>query len=101
MLQEQDVATPKKEQSCRTCGVLYEHANWRGHKYSIRRHTSWLGRFNDKTSSIKVNKGWTMYVFQHAHYRGHRIAFAPGYYNINRLGRIGNDAISSVYCKRR
>merc|ERR1712142_1324643 len=81
--------------------IVYQHAYFRGHKYYIRRHSSWLGGFNDKTSSLKVNKGWTMYVFKHANYRGRRLAFGPGNYNMYRLRKMGNDSISSVYCKRR
>merc|ERR1712142_751563 len=91
----------KKSSRSTKCGVLYEHANFRGRHYSIWHSTKFLRRFNDKTSSIIVNKGWIMYAYQHANYRGYQLVLYPGRYNMSSTRGVGNDNISSVRCRRR
>merc|ERR1712142_89636 len=91
----------KKTSRSTKCGVLYEHANFGGRKYSISHSTKFVGWFNDKTSSIVVNNGWIMDVYQHSNYRGRKLRLNPGRHNMSSLRRIGNDSISSVRCTKK
>merc|ERR1712121_1353 len=82
------------------CGILYEHSSFNGRRHYVKGPSKFLARFNDRTSSIVVNKGWTMYVFQHRDYKGLGLKLKPGRYDMRRFRRMGNDSISSVYCRR-
>lgn len=76
--------------------TLYVDANFGGAQMVITSDTAHLGDFNDKTSSIKIEKMPTFYV--DANYKGTSISLEAGSYNVNDLiaKGIANDSISSV-----
>ncbi|RRJ67645.1 hypothetical protein EHV15_18345 [Paenibacillus oralis] len=76
--------------------TLYEDANFGGGKVVITSDTAYLGDFNDKTSSLKVERIPAFYV--DANYKGNSVSLEAGSYNVADLIAKGipNDSISSV-----
>ena len=82
--------------------ILYEHANFAGHTFTIRGNynLSYIGsRWNDKVSSIACNPYCSVTVFEHRDFKGASERFRP---NIQYVGGWWNDRISSarVRCSR-
>src|SRR5262249_30794504 len=82
--------------------ILFEHANFEGHKFTIRGNynLSYIGdRWNDKVSSIACNPYCEVTVFEHRDFKGASRKFGA---NIQNVGGGWNDRISSarVRCSR-
>ncbi|MEI3650784.1 MAG: bluetail domain-containing putative surface protein [Dolichospermum lemmermannii FEM_B0920] len=74
--------------------TLYEHSLYTGSSRTFTQSTNWVGNFNDKTSSIKVEYiGATIY--QHVSYGGKAQDLRVGNYDLQNL-QIGNDSLSSL-----
>src|SRR5262249_2974520 len=87
--------------SFRGC-ILYEHANFAGHTFTIRGNynLSYIGdRWNDKVSSIACNPYCEVTVFEHRDFKGRSWKVGA---NIQYVGGGWNDRISSarVRCSR-
>ena len=52
--------------------------------------------FNDLTSSIQVIRGPSIEIFQDTSYGGNSFRLAPGKYNYNNFGSVGNNTLSSL-----
>ncbi|MBS9386803.1 MAG: hypothetical protein HEQ24_22335 [Dolichospermum sp. BR01] len=52
--------------------------------------------FNDLTSSIQVIRGPSIEIFQDTSYGGNSFRLAPGKYNYNNFGSLGNNTLSSL-----
>jgi hypothetical protein len=82
--------------------ILFEHANFTGHKFTIRGNydLSYIGgRWNDKVSSIACNPYCEVTIFEHRDFKGAWRKFGA---NIQYVGDAWNDRISSarVRCSR-
>ena len=59
---------------------------------------SWRQDWNDRTSSIKVKKGYEVILFEHNNYKGDSTIIKRGYSNFNEIG--WNDNTSSIKLRR-
>lgn len=76
--------------------ILFEHANFSGHKFTIRGNynLSYIGsRWNDRVSSIACNPYCEATVFEHRDFKG--ASWRVGG-NIQYVGGDWNDLISSA-----
>jgi len=81
----------------RICARLYQHSNFRGRQFIVRRSWRFLRGFNDKMSSMRVYRGCKIRIYQHGNWRGKHRLLGPGNYNYNWIRRyFGNDILSSV-----
>jgi Ca2+-binding RTX toxin-like protein len=80
--------------------ILYEYGDFQGKQkvFNSGDYSSVGGDFNDQTSSIEVLP--PAEIFQHDNYGGNSFKLAPGKYNINDLGSVGNDQLSSLKVPR-
>lgn len=81
----------------RGCAVtLFEHVNFNGDSFDIRRDVPWVGdRWNDRISSIVVDAGvWEF--FEDINYGGRSFRMGPG--ERPSMGQFWNDRISSFRC---
>jgi hypothetical protein len=96
--------------------VLYEHPDFRGKSQAFYSNTYCLNAdWNDKTSSCIIENssgqssgGYTsnsqdytsarerVTVYEDCDFRGRSQSFSPGRYDMNNLGGVGNDKISSI-----
>lgn len=78
--------------------TLYEDAAFRGSSVTFTSDTTFVGSFNDKTSSIVVeaaSNAPAVDIFEHDNFQGMRKQLGPGRYNIGDMG-LPNDCISSL-----
>ncbi len=78
--------------------TLYENANFGGSQKAVTEDTSYLGDFNDLTSSIKVESEDLPVFYTDADYQGTSVKLSAGSYNYSDLIAKGlkNDSLSSV-----
>lgn len=76
--------------------TLYEHLNFGGAQRVITSDTASLGDFNDKTSSLKIERIPVVYI--DANYKGAAVGLDVGSYSVSDLVAKGipNDSISSL-----
>jgi len=102
-------------QDSKTCAVLYKYAGYRGPALKIYDNTNissianvvdrYVGNWNNEISSLVVNQGCTLKVYQYnnfgIHYRtGERIGASQTYFGYDRdyeLSRL-DEKISSLSC---
>ncbi|PID46929.1 MAG: hypothetical protein CSB47_01740 [Proteobacteria bacterium] len=78
---------------------VYEHINYGGAAFSMApgRNISHIGSWwNDRISSIKVNKSCKLIAYQHINYAGDKRVFTA---NTSFVGNLWNDQISSLRCQ--
>ncbi len=89
----------------RFCAVLYEHEDFRGSRLvmrngeSISNFKALIPNFNDFISSVEVNRGCSVTLYQHIRFGG----FSRTYdYSTAWVGNRENDEFSSAecYCRR-
>lgn len=85
--------------NAKLCAVLYEHDNYHGSSLIVsdaNAQNGWLGDgWNDRATSISVEPGCNITVFEHSDFRG---ASYTLYGSNSNLGNMWNDQISSYKC---
>ncbi len=78
--------------------TLYEHTRYKGEAYFLdsgEESNALPGSWNDRVSSVKVDRGCKLTVYQHRKYAGDRRAFTG---DASDVGSLWNDEISSARC---
>ena len=76
--------------------TIYEHGDFQGRTKVLKRSVN-LTDFNDKASSVVIEKLPEVIFYQDYNYGGKSMTLTPGRYDINTFYQgIGNDQLSSV-----
>lgn len=89
-------AMPEQAQARQCAAIIYEHVNYGGRSQCLqpgRYNMNNIKIGNDRLSSVKVGKGYTVYLYEHANFKGRRGTLKT---NSSNVGKNWNDITSSI-----